>query len=103
MHYPPYGVIANILVRSQRMEEAAGWAAALGKWFQTADLPGVRVLGPAAAPIAKIKRIYRFHLLLKAERRDALARALRAARSYAEATGIPRSSLAFDMDAISLM
>jgi primosomal protein N' (replication factor Y) len=103
MHYPPYGVIANILVRSQRMEEAAGWAAALGKWFQTADLPGVRVLGPAAAPIAKIKRIYRFHLLLKAERRDALARALRAARSYAEVTGIPRSSLAFDMDAISLM
>lgn len=103
MHYPPYGVIANILVRSTRMEEAAGWAAALGKWFQGAELPGVRVLGPAAAPIAKIKRIYRFHLLLKAERRDALSRALRAARSYAEQAGIPRSNLVFDMDAISLM
>jgi primosomal protein N' (replication factor Y) (superfamily II helicase) len=103
LHYPPYGVIANILVRSQRMEEAAGWAAALGKWFQSAELPGIRVLGPAAAPIAKIKRIYRFHMLLKAERRDALSRALRAAREYAEKAGIPRSGLVFDMDAISLM
>jgi primosomal protein N' (replication factor Y) len=103
MHYPPYGVIANILVRSARMEEAAGWAAALGKWFQAGKLPGIRVLGPAAAPIAKIKRIYRFHLLLKAERREALSRALRAACDYAEKAGIPRSGLVFDMDAISLM
>ena len=103
MHYPPYGVIANILVRSVRMEEAAGWAAALGKWFQSAELPGVRILGPASAPIAKIKRTYRFHLLLKAERREALSRALRAARDYADTTGIPRSGLVFDMDAISLM
>jgi primosomal protein N' (replication factor Y) len=103
MHYPPYGVIANILVRSNRMEEAAGWAAALGKWFQSAELPGIRVLGPASAPIAKIKRTYRFHLLLKAERREALSRALRAASDYAEQAGIPRSGLVFDMDAISLM
>lgn len=103
LHYPPYGVIANILVRSGRLEEAAGWAAALGKWFQSAELSGIRVLGPAAAPIAKIKRTYRFHLLLKAERRDALSRALRAARDYAEQAGIPRSGLVFDMDAISLM
>ena len=103
LHYPPYGVIANILVRSQRMEEAAGWAAALGKWFQTAELPGIRVLGPATAPIARIKRTYRFHLLLKADRREALSHALRGARDYAEKAGIPRSGLVFDMDAISLM
>ncbi len=103
MHYPPYGVIANILVRSGRMEEAAGWAAALGRWFQSAELPGVRVLGPAVAPIAKIKRTYRFHLLVKAERRDALSHALSAARAYADHAGIPRSGLVFDMDAISLM
>ncbi|HEX6494296.1 MAG TPA: primosomal protein N' [Acidobacteriaceae bacterium] len=103
MHYPPYGVIANILVRSPRMEEAAAWAATLGRWFQSAELPGIRVLGPASAPIAKIKRTYRFHLLLKAERREALSRALRGARDNAEKAGIPRSGLVFDMDAISLM
>ena len=103
MHYPPYGVLANILVRSERMEEAAGWAAVMGRWFQSAELPGIRVLGPATAPIAKIKRTYRFHLLVKAERREALSRALRAARTYADEAGIPRAGLIIDMDAISLM
>jgi primosomal protein N' (replication factor Y) len=103
LHYPPFGVLANILVRSPRMEEAAGWAATLGSWFQAAELSGIRVLGPAPAPIARIKRVYRFHLLLKSERREALSRALRAARDHAVQSGIPRGALVFDMDAISLM
>ncbi len=66
MHYPPFGVLANVLVQSQKLEEAAGWSAELGKWFQQAAPEGVRVLGPCTAPIARIKGIYRFHLILKA-------------------------------------
>ncbi len=31
MHYPPFGVLANVLVQSQKLEEAAGWAATLAK------------------------------------------------------------------------
>ena len=31
MHYPPFGVLANVLVQSEKLEEAAGWAAMLGK------------------------------------------------------------------------
>ena len=26
MHYPPFGVLANVLVQSQKLEEAAGWS-----------------------------------------------------------------------------
>ncbi len=103
MHYPPFGVLANIVIRSPQLEEAAGWAAALGKWFSSTQLTGVRVLGPATAPIMKIKRIYRFHVLLKAERREALGHALRAARAHAEAIGIPRTALIYDVDPVSLM
>ena len=33
MHYPPFGVLANVLVQSEKLEEAAGWSAVLGKWF----------------------------------------------------------------------
>jgi primosomal protein N' (replication factor Y) len=103
MHYPPFGVLANIVIRSAQLEEAAGWASALGKWFSSTQLPGVRVLGPATAPIMKIKRVYRFHVLLKAERRDALSKALRAARAHADALGIPRAALVYDVDPVSLM
>ena len=63
----------------------------------------VRVLGPATAPIMRIKRIYRFHLLLKAVQRQALAQTLRAALTQAEALGIPRRNLIADVDAVNLM
>jgi primosomal protein N' (replication factor Y) len=103
MHYPPFGVLANLLIQSPRLEEAAGWSSALGHWFQNTQLDGVRVLGPAAAPISKIKRTYRFHLVLKAGQRQALAKTLRAARNEADRLGIPRRNLIFDVDAVSLM
>ncbi|MBW4043520.1 MAG: primosomal protein N' [Acidobacteria bacterium] len=102
-HYPPFGSLANVLIQSPHLEEAAGWAAALGKWFAATPLDRIRVLGPAAAPISKIKRIYRFHLILKAEQRQSLSRTLRAALAHAEAIGIPRRNLIVDVDAVSLM
>jgi primosomal protein N' (replication factor Y) (superfamily II helicase) len=103
MHYPPHGVLANIIIQSQRLEEAAGWATSLGKCFAAMQLENVRVLGPASAPIMRIKRIYRFHILLKAAQRQALAKTLRAALSQAEEVGIPRRNLVIDVDAVSLM
>jgi primosomal protein N' (replication factor Y) len=103
MHYPPSAVLANVIVQSQSLEEAASWAAILGRWFADARLDKVRVLGPAAAPIARLKRIYRFHFILKAERRDVLSRTLRAMLSHAEAQAIPRRNLIVDVDAVHLM
>src|SRR5271170_4446979 len=103
MHYPPHAVLANIIVQSPRLEEAAGWAASLGKSFAAMPQEQVRVLGPASAPIVRIKRIYRFHLLLKAAQRQALARTLRAGLAQAEALGIPRRNVIVDVDAVNLM
>jgi primosomal protein N' (replication factor Y) len=103
MHYPPYAALANIIIQSSRLEEAAGWAASLGRWFQSTHLDGVRVLGPATAPIARIKRIYRFHLVVKAGKRQALARTLRLALAQADTLSIPRRHLIVDVDAVNLM
>ncbi|WP_050058442.1 replication restart helicase PriA [Silvibacterium bohemicum] len=103
MHYPPFASLANLIIQSPHLEEAAGWSATLGRWFQSTQLDGVRVLGPATAPLARIKRIYRFHLVLKAEKRGVLARTLRMALAHADAVGIPRRNLIVDVDAVSLM
>jgi primosomal protein N' (replication factor Y) len=103
MHYPPFGVLANILVQSEKLEEAAGWSAEIGKWFQKAAPEGVRVLGPCTAPIARIKGIYRFHLILKAASRKSLNAALRAALAHAESSAIPRRNIVIDVDAQRLM
>jgi primosomal protein N' (replication factor Y) (superfamily II helicase) len=103
MHYPPFGVLANVLVQSGKLEEAAGWSAELGRWFQQAAPEGVRVLGPCTAPIARIKGVYRFHLILKAASRKSLNAALRGMLAHADAAEIPRRNLVVDVDALRLM
>jgi primosomal protein N' (replication factor Y) (superfamily II helicase) len=103
MHYPPFGVLANVLVQSQKLEEAAGWSAEIGKWFQKAAPEGVRVLGPCTAPIARIKGTYRFHLILKGGSRKVLNGALRAMLEHADGAGVLRRNLIVDVDALRLM
>jgi primosomal protein N' (replication factor Y) len=102
-HYPPVGVLANVLVQSTKLEEAAGWSAELGRWFQKAAPAGVRVLGPCTAPIARIKGTYRFHMILKVRSRKALNAALRGMLAHAEEAGVPRRNLIVDVDALRLM
>jgi primosomal protein N' (replication factor Y) (superfamily II helicase) len=103
MHYPPFGVLANVLVQSPKLEQAAAWSALLGQWFQKTTPEGVRVLGPCTAPIARIKNTYRFHMLLKASSRRALNTALRGMLACAEEAQIPRRNLIVDVDALRLM
>jgi primosomal protein N' (replication factor Y) len=103
MHYPPFGVLANVLVQSQKLEEAAGWSVELGKWLQKTAPEGVRVLGPCTAPIARIKGVYRFHMILKAGSRRALNTALRGMLTHADSAGVPRRNLVVDVDAQRLM
>lgn len=103
MHYPPFSVLANVVVQGETLQEAAHWASILGNWFSTARLDKMRVLGPAAAPIARLKRIYRFHFVVKADRRESLGRTLRQMLAYAEQKAIPRRNLLVDVDAVHLM
>jgi primosomal protein N' (replication factor Y) len=103
MHYPPFGVLANIVIQSTKLEEATGWSALLGRWFQKTSLENIRVLGPAAAPIVRLKRVYRYHFVLKAQQRSALQKTLRAMLAHADANNIPRKNLIVDVDAMHLM
>ena len=103
MHYPPFGMLANVLIQSPKLEEAAGGSAELGRWFELVKPEGVRVLGPCTAPIARIKGIYRFHLILKAQSRKALNAALRGLLAHADKVELPRRNLIVDVDALRLM
>ncbi len=108
MHYPPFGVLANVLVQSQKLEEAAGWASVLGKHLlenqnASQNAGSVHVLGPCTAPIARIKGVYRFHMILKSASRKALNGALRGMLAHAAAAGVPRRNLIVDVDALRLM
>jgi primosomal protein N' (replication factor Y) len=101
--YPPLSVLANVLVQSEKMEEVLAICAKMGRWMEQRKPEGVRVLGPAPAPISRLKRIYRYHFLLKAERRDVLGGLLRELLAFVEREEILRRAVVVDVDAMHLM
>jgi primosomal protein N' (replication factor Y) len=103
MHYPPYSALANVLIRSDKLDQALEWSGTLGKWFEQNRHEGVRVLGPAAAPILRLKRDYRYHFVLKSPSRQKLNATLRAMLAYAAQQKIPRTQVIVDVDALWLM
>ena len=103
MHYPPYSAIANVVVRSEKLDEALAWSGELGRWFEKTRHEGIRVLGPAAAPILRLKRDYRYHFILKSPSRQKMNTLLRAMLAEAAARKIPRTQMIVDVDAVWLM
>ena len=103
MHYPPYSAIANVLIRSEKLDEALTWSGELGRWFEKTRHEGIRVLGPAAAPITRLKRDYRYHFILKSPSRERMNVLLRAMLAEAAARKIPRTQVIVDVDALWLM
>jgi len=103
MHYPPYSALANVLVRSDKLDEALRWSGVLGKWFEKTRHEGIRVLGPAAAPILRLKRDYRYHFVLKSASREKLNALLRSMLVYVAQQKIPRTQVNVDVDAVWLM
>lgn len=103
MHYPPFSALANVLVRSDKLELTLKWTGQIGKWLESTRNEGVRVLGPSVAPIMRLKRDYRYHFILKAAGRDKLNRALKNLQAFADSQRIPRTHVIIDVDALSLL
>ncbi len=103
LHYPPFTALANVLVRDPRLERAVLWTRALQEFFTRQRVETVRVLGPAPAPIARLRKDYRFQFLLKSPERRALQELLRAAVAHAREKEIPPGALIIDVDPLSLM
>ena len=103
MHYPPYSAIANVLIRSEKLDDALTWSGELGRWFEKTRNEGIRVLGPAAAPITRLKRDYRYHFILKSPSREKMNALLRAMLAEAAMRKIPRTQVIVDVDAVWLM
>jgi primosomal protein N' (replication factor Y) len=103
MHYPPYSALANVVLRSDKLEDTLKWSGTLGRWFERTRHEGVRVLGPAASPIERLKGDYRYHFILKSQSREKLNALLRALLVQAAKENIPRTNLVMDVDPVWLM
>src|ERR1700721_1143340 len=96
LHYPPFTARAGALGREKKIENAIRWSRALGEYFGPFEKSGVKVLGPAAAPLARLKKEYRFQFLLKSPQRSARSRALSGALNFCDAREIPETAVIRD-------
>jgi primosomal protein N' (replication factor Y) len=102
LHYPPFTALASVLVRNAKIEKAIRWSRQLSAFLAPQESRGVKVLGPAAAPLARLKREYRFQFLLKAPKRTQLTHVLSELLAFSEEKEIPEKAVQVDMDPLSL-
>ena len=102
MHYPPFSAMANILVRSERQEQALRMSTELGHCLTPAP-EKIKILGPAEAPVNRLKNEYRYQLLIKAASRKALNELLQRAQAFAREQKWNATALVIDVDPFTLL
>jgi primosomal protein N' (replication factor Y) len=102
LRYPPFSAFANVIIRAEKQEEALRMSTELG-YLLDPQPEGVRVMGPAEAPVLRVKSEFRYQILLKAARRTVLRDVLKKLRGFAEKDKWKATALVIDVDPISLM
>ncbi|MEN3331327.1 MAG: hypothetical protein V7641_692 [Blastocatellia bacterium] len=104
MHYPPFNALINICVHDKEFDRASLTASDLAKELRDASRDAMlRVLGPAPAPISRIKGEHRFQILIKARSRVRARDALNIAMTKMLARGANPRSISIEVDPVSLM
>jgi primosomal protein N' (replication factor Y) (superfamily II helicase) len=105
--YPPMIRLANVVISGLDEAAVAAVAQSAASWLQrlveNRGLTGVRLIGPAPSPIARIKSRYRWHLLLKSADGKVLTNVL---RFLAERFDVPdrhELRLSIDRDPVTLL
>ena len=102
MHYPPFTAMANVLVRSEKKEMAMRMSTELG-YLLNPPPETLRVMGPAEAPVPRLKNEYRYQFLIKAASRKALNELLQKIRNFALEHKWGATALVIDVDPLTLM
>jgi primosomal protein N' (replication factor Y) len=102
MHYPPFTALANLLVRSEKQEQALRLSAELGGLLTPAP-ESVKVIGPAEAPVPRLKNEFRYQMLIKSASRKILNEQLRRVHDFALNNKWPATALVIDVDPLTLM
>lgn len=102
LHYPPFAAFANILIRSEKQEDALRMATELGRVLL--PIPeGMRAVGPAEAPVARLMNEFRYQILLKSSKRSTLRAVIKDVQAHAAKQKWNSTALVIDVDPITLM
>lgn len=105
LSYPPFVALASLLARGEDLTRVQATAAELRRALDDANRDRhVRVLGPAPAPLARLRGEHRVQILLKSRRRGRLRETIELAMADAARTpGCDIGSVNVEIDPVNLM
>ncbi len=104
LHYPPFLALINILVRHEDLTKASYTASELARLVRQADPQrALRVLGPAPAPLARLKGEHRMQVMIKTRNRRQAREALDAAMDELKEKGLDLRIISIEVDPVNLM
>lgn len=104
LHYPPITALIQLIVQHRDFERARALAEELARHVRAADASGLlRVLGPAPAPLGRLRGRYRLQILIKSSHRLAAHRALDLALENLRASGFDTHALVIDPDPVEVI
>jgi len=101
-HYPPVTSMIAILFRGEQLADVDRAALDAGRRLEEAlkRVPDTRIQGPAAAPLSRIKGVYRYQILLRSPHRSALRKAVESVMVGKKWKGV---DVAVDVDPINIL
>ena len=102
MRYPPFCALANVLIRAEKQEDALRLSGELAQLL-TPPSEGMKVMGPAEAPVPRLKNEFRYQALIKTLSRPKLNELLARVRRHALEAKWPATALVVDVDPLSLL
>ena len=91
-----------MLVRHEKQEQSMRMSAELGSLLDPAP-EGIKVLGPAEAPVQRLHNEFRYQLLVKAASRSTLNEQLTRLRRHAAEQKWNPTCLVIDVDPLTLL
>ena len=102
--YPPFIAIASLLVHGPDLTRVRAEALELRKQLDAANQTRIaRIMGPAPAPLARLKGEHRFQLLIKSRSRRGLRAIADAALKAMSERGANLRSINLEIDPVSMM
>jgi primosomal protein N' (replication factor Y) len=102
MNYPPFSAMANVLVRAAKQEDALRMSTELGHHLTPAP-ENMKIMGPAEAPVPRLKAEYRYQMLIKSGSRKLLNSWLNRAKDFARDQKWGATALVIDVDPLTLL
>ncbi len=103
LRYPPCAALSLVLVRDRRLERARDGARLVAEVLRGLGTPGLEVLGPAPAPLERLRGEYRIQVLVKTAHRKGMQESLAEMLAALDRRKARVENLVVDVDPMSTL